>query len=503
MRPLLRADLGTSWRVINSRLEKHPFITVLLSLIGLLVAVVFTISVLLVADQGDIGLSLERWHMVLLVFSFFLARAVTYTYRKFLKAKELKTIFTTPLSVMEVTISKFMVNLLHMLSLFFIGLVGLHISLFFGMLADIEQRVLPLPLVAEGLGLIIVATCIGFTLPIKLQLFPVRRAAKALAPEFIVLLCLFLTSFSVSQTSVLPPSTYLGTLMALVPASLIIVFHSKNYSLYAWNAQVHKSSFKELDRDRRSVIDVLGRFLGKQKAAIMKKDLRVLLRERDAVGTLIAAIGLNILMLFVFYFIPLESETEFQDLIYPFYTATGLFLCALLAGSLLALSTVGFEGKRLWILKTMPIDAHSILAAKGSAVLYLALPLTVSIVIPIPLLAKFPAEIVVFFIIEAVAFAIAFTGIGIWGAATFPNFDETMRGMPDLITQFGMIIICFVVGIFIGGIPAGMVAIQHDFGVVAAFISLMISFAIYLGCIMAAAKRFENIDITMFKGMRA
>jgi len=186
----------------------------------------------------------------------------------------------------------------------------------------------------------------------------------------------------------------------------------------------------------------LRRLVGRRVAAVARKELTSAIRERDFVASTLSTISISAILLF-WYFrtgIPAEAVGDLAPHhYYPGLLALSLYMAALLQCTLVGTALVGLEGPRLWVLKTLPVEARTVMAGKGLALLLLALPGLVLVWLPLPLAAGFPWQVTLFFGEIAVALAFANAGLGLWAGTVFASFDEQDRGNPDVLTQFMLI----------------------------------------------------------------
>ena len=175
-----------------------------------------------------------------------------------------------------------------------------------------------------------------------------------------------------------------------------------------------------------------------------------------------------------------------------------LFLGATLQCSLIGLASISMEGKPFWILKSLPVSGSTVLKGKSLAILTLAVPTVILIPVPLSILDGFPIFVSSFFFIEALVLVIAFTGIGIWSGSKMPNFDETMRNMPDLMSQFSITFISAFVALLLFALPAFILTQSHLIGIVAALDALGWAFVIYMLGLKLGKDAYDDIGSDLY-----
>jgi len=98
----------------------------------------------------------------------------------------------------------------------------------------------------------------------------------------------------------------------------------------------------------------------------------------------------------------------------------------------------------------------------------------------------------------AVVLIISFSGIGIWGATRFPNFDPTARNMPDLISQFFIMSVCGLITVLIGGIPAALMTMNYVVGLVAILVALGWSITIFIWALDRGQIGYDEIGAELY-----
>jgi ABC-2 type transport system permease protein len=430
-------------------------------------------------DLGNDPLYVERWTISIIYFSFILGKVTLYTYRKVLKEAEMLTLFSQPVPNNQIVIGKYIANLIYISSLLLSGFF-----LVYGwLLLSLGPLGIPLDILGEGLLLGFIALSLGFTIPIFLQLKPVIKRMFYLALNIILI-----GAISIPVRFFPRDLGFFIILSILLLCSFILVFFSSKFLNLAWLEQRSKPlRFQLLLQSDRLVTDadyyeIHKQFLSREAWLISKKELISLLREKDAIMTIIAAGFLSVASVAIYFYYGSEglAGSTIGGYFYPGILAIFLFLGTLMVSALIGLAMISMEGRALYIIKSMPINTVDVLKGKSLTIFLIGFPLIVPMAIILPVIAKFPVMVTIFFIIFALALIISFTGIGIWGGTRFPNFDPTVRNMPDLISQFFIMWLCIFIMLFLIGIPAYLMTVNYYIGLVAIIVALGWSLTIFI-----------------------
>jgi hypothetical protein len=131
---------------------------------------------------------------------------------------------------------------------------------------------------------------------------------------------------------------------------------------------------------------------------------------------------------------------------------------AIIAGTavqsgLLALSSVGMEGRRLWLYRSAPIEGRKIALAKGLAVISISIPTAIAVAIFACAFGNASVEQWLFSLISAPSLALVFAANGLWIGSGMPNLDEALYGLPDSAGFLIWGITTTVLTVFYTGIP--------------------------------------------------
>ncbi len=492
---ICKSDILTSYRVLIDRIKAHRFMTlffIIIALTGTRLAVYIGIY-LDDLDMGENPIYIERWVFSIIFFSFIFGKVALYTHRKVLKEHEMLTLFSQPIDMNQITIGKYLANLVYIATLILIGF-----ALVYGwLIIALGPLGVPLDILAEGIILGFLALSLGFTLPIFLQLKPLSKKIIHLGINIVIL-------GAISIPIRYFPRNF-GFFVILIISAIIsfaLVFQASRFLLSGWNAQLSKplTTLTTHQPDRLLTEPIRNQWLTRESWLIAKKEIISLVREKDAMVTIIAAIFFSIASVGIyFYFGPGGLEgSSIGGYLYPGILAVFLFLSTLMISALIGLAMISVEGRALYIIKSLPIDNIDVLKGKSLALFIIGFPIIMPMSVLLPVVAHFPVYVTLFYIVLAVVLIISFTGIGIWGAVNFPNFDTTMRNMPDLISQFFIMFICIFCTLFLVGIPAYLMTVNYIVGLVAILVAVGWAVTILIWSLDLGQIGYEEIGSEMY-----
>ena len=90
------------------------------------------------------------------------------------------------------------------------------------------------------------------------------------------------------------------------------------------------------------------------------------------------------------------------------------------------------------------------------------------------------------------------TGLGIWVGSAFANFDESERGNPDILVQFMLMGTSAFFSSILLILPASVMLYNHNIGLLAGGIFVLLSFAIMFAGIRASSSAYRTIYIDSY-----
>jgi len=498
---LLHADVLATWRLLNYRLQKHAILSafIIVAVVGLAYIIVWGI---LVVMEGGIELGLSRRDTILLMFGMMLARSITYTYNRFLKARELQYIMSAPCPEKALAFNRLQLNFILLGTLFTIALGLFWSSLILAGTQGLGPGNLPPTFIYELLVLFALALFFGYSIPVKVQVRPRKRAILLLTPEIYTGFLLFLVA-PLSGNDIAPDPIYLIIITFTLVIGAEAFYMSVPLAKTSWARQTMKMGVSRPMKAPSQFARGADRFWGRRLSSLVTKEIKIVLREKEFVGNMLVSVSIVVLIAVTFLFFPLTIATGMKEndyLVYPMLIGFSLYLIGVLMGALTNLSMVGIEGKAMWNLKSLPILGWEVMWSKAIATFLVAWPVMMAAALTVPLLGQYPIATTVFFAVEANAFLLAFIGIGSWASATYPSFDQMEHGMPDIMIQILMLIFTFFVSIMIGAIPAAVMRMDHLYGLMACMVALVVSIVIFELGVKAGAYRYELIDAEIYSG---
>jgi len=435
----------------------------------------------------------EGYGTILVVyFSLFTLRSAGITYRKIVKSKIMDLYLVQPVVPRSIMLGQFFSVLVPnvlitsgMLLIFFTGNIITKTNIY------VEIEFLILMYLFSFLS-----SLSGFMFSLIGSLHPFSRKLSFLIALFPILLALLL----VSNAAHLDPT--LAIIIVLVCTVLLLIFFYfmdnifvEALESYKINSSSHKNPVRILQFKWLSPI------VGRRAAAICSKEVTSSIRERDVLSSAFSTFSVSLLMVFWWFKVGIPNEPIGDlppKLYYPGMLAISLYLGALLQCTMLGSTMLGVEGKRLWIMKSNPVESLLIMRGKAFALLFMALPGLLSIWIPICILARFPLEVTIFFGECVLILLLVNTGLGIWAGSAFANFDESDRGNPDILVQFMLMGTSAFFSSILLILPASVMLYNHNIGLLAGAIFVILSYAIMIAGIRASSSAYRSIYIDSY-----
>lgn len=289
----------------------------------------------------------------------------------------------------------------------------------------------------------ILASCVGFVYSI-LNSLEMRKRAPGIVAYSLIVVPLYIVMREVSllplhQTLVIAALTVIG-LASLLPAS--------GFLLEAWTRQTSGKKAMFFQKRSWGRMRLLDKVMSPKMGRLVRKELIINVQKKEIVGNLIAILGLSALLVWGWHRIEgVEELPERVDAIaYPAIISIGIYLAAILQCGLIGLGSIGKEGRKFWILKTMPLFPERLFKAKAVAIMALSPVTILGVALPLPIILGYDVVWVVFFVLMTVSLIMAFTGVGLLMGARYPNFNESMGGMPDVMSMYLLMLICLIIG---------------------------------------------------------
>jgi len=176
--------------------------------------------------------------------------------------------------------------------------------------------------------------------------------------------------------------------------------------------------------------------------ALVRREIRSATRRKEVVRLMAIPIILPVMISFPAIFSPAPTNGAQSSLISPLFLAVPLLFGVGLGTLFLGMTSIGQEGKRLWNLSSLPIEAGTIVTSK---VLFTSLISTIGLVLGLGLTVFFFQVSVpdaLTFIAVGITLVLAEASLGVAIGSRYPDFSDGPR--PRFVTIIGSIIGAFL-----------------------------------------------------------
>lgn len=189
---------------------------------------------------------------------------------------------------------------------------------------------------------------------------------------------------------------------------------------------------------RKSVLARLG--FGTVELAIIRKDLRSMVRRREMARFLAVPVVIAIAMILPAV-MPSFGEPSSRPGFYGL-AAVALFMGMGIFSLLTSMTSIGQEGSAIWNIYSSPIDAKTFVRAKAGSILLISIPASAAMTVLISLFGGLNADTFLAALTAVICLAIEESFVGIAIGASFPDFSEVPRSRFITITGsiLGMIL---------------------------------------------------------------
>ena len=492
---IFEAEFKSSIRRNVESLKKRFAATMLIVLLGMIFSFACIRLVKFVIDNPELfpeG-SNEGYGTILVVFfALFTLRSAGATYRKIIKSKTMDMYLVQPIRARQIMngmlLSIVIPSLFLSASLLLIFVIGNYVT---NTNIFLPQDFLILLLIFS-----ILSPMCGFMFSIIGSLHPFSRKVKflvTLSPLLIILMF-------IANASHTAPNMAIGISSASLLVLIIFFYNMDKIFVEAieshkTNSSSHKNPFRILQ------FKWLEPAFGVRVSSICSKEVTSSIRERDVLSSAFSTFSIAAILIFWWYKVGLPTEPVGDlppKLYYPGMLAISMHLGALLQCTMLGSTILGVEGKRLWIMKSNPIESVLIMKGKAVALLIMALPGLLAIWLPICILAQFPLKVTLFFGECLLILIFCNTGLGIWSGSAFANFDESDRGNPDILVQFMLMGNSALFSSILLILPATVMLWDHNIGLFAGLIFAVVSYGVFVAGVRASASAYRSIFIDSY-----
>ncbi|UCE74774.1 MAG: hypothetical protein JSV56_03480 [Methanomassiliicoccales archaeon] len=499
------ADAISTYRVLRKRIYKHPIMAIWFIILMIAFAWIVLRTYEFSMRQGEEGIftDIEPNTLLLIIFFIFLAKSVADTTRRVAQNKALIFYLSQPIRKRNVLFGKFFSELVFNL-LLFETMVGV-------MLLVIIISGIHIPLDLWYLGYAFILSTLGTSLGFSFSIF---NALRPFSRRFIVMLAqgpFFIAVYSITMDlyqSLVHWPLFL-VLITLSFASLLLLLLCQKVFLDSWTFGTSAS-----EGVKKSVYDIFSRsplvparLMDERLRALVRRELAEKVRSGAIWGTVITVIAIT---WGTKYAIDTLADVDLLQMstgkyVYPLLVGMGIFAVSTLEPGISSLSGIGREGKNIWILKTAPFGGS--LVAKAKALSNAAIsPLIVfgtalfsayyiSYYTEIKLMNYSFLEVAVFSVLAAQTMIFLFIGLGCWFGAKYPNFDESNKGNPDIMTMYIFAMSCLILGALFITAPFYLMIRQYNvLGLLAMILSLDIAALFLYFAAERGGKRLDRLE---------
>jgi len=488
------ADTLTAHRSVLARLAKHPALTAWF--VVLLVAATWMglrVAELVSSGGVDAGPMDIQPHTLLLVFFMIMTgKSVVDTNSRVTQNKEMMMILGQPVDIYSALWGKFAYIILSNLAV---------LAVVLGTATAVRAAFTPglfFPpwFVACLVPLALLAAAMGFVLSI-LTSQPGLARRTVLVAAFSELAVALYFSFDLLKGA---PEYLVPASMFLLAAGLACVPLASRLFLAAWNYEVSGSE-GVVQRATRGgsgrLFSVMTRRMDPAARELLRKEMVINISRKEVGGTVFTIIGLAVVLVYLRGRAgePGPVAGPFGDLVLPLLVCVGLYIAAVLQYAMLGLGSLGKEGKNFWILKHLPVRSERVFQAKAGALLVFTPVIVFAIALPLPIMAGMAAAWLAFFVLAALALALAFTAVGIWSGTVYPNFDEGTRGTPDVMTMYLIMMACLFLGALAVGLPGLVMYYDHLVGLLCMALSADWCALFLYHAIGRSARNYDALEV--------
>jgi hypothetical protein len=176
--------------------------------------------------------------------------------------------------------------------------------------------------------------------------------------------------------------------------------------------------------------------------ALVRREIRSATRRKEVVRLMTIPIILPVMISFPALFSPAPTTSVASGLISPLFLAVPLLFGVGLGTLFLGMTSIGQEGKRLWNLSSLPLEAEAVVTSK---ILFTSIISTIGLVLGLGLTVLFFQVSILdalTFIAVGTTLVLAEASLGVAIGSRYPDFSDGPR--PRFVTIIGSIIGAFL-----------------------------------------------------------
>jgi len=437
------------------------------------------------ADLDELLLNPSQGNVLFSIFFFFSAKSATETLEGVLRDKSQKYYFSSPLDSDSVFYSKLLRVLFYNLLLFGIAM---SVVLFVVKIGNIELPI-DLHFLTMLYLLMVLAPLVGFNISVLSHVKNrwLKKVNLVVAGQMITFTAMILHSGASSLYQ-------LGyTVLLLLGSLLIAVFSSAPVYEEVWTSTSQNTESSSLHRKSLK----LPKFISKSTRLMTEAEFKRRWRRKQVPSSILVVTTMGIGLLFIYLSLGPQPDLGLGlgKYFYPSLIAMTAFLAAVIHTLIPSLNLFGRDGARLWSLYTLPCETKDLASGKALAVILTSPIIVLTIALPLPVILDYPLSFVLFSIFSSFVFIFLMSGIGLWAAARFPNFNESTRGAPDIITMYSMIMLALIFSVIFLAFPFTLIEIDRILGVLSVIFAADISALLMIAMYKRSSTILENMEL--------
>lgn len=450
-------DTISTYRVLKKRILKHPIMTLWFILLMLAFAWIVLRMYEFSMAQSEEGLftNVDPNTFLMIIFFIFLAKTVADTTRRVAQNKSLVFYLSQPMKRRSMLLGKFISE-----QIFNVFLLEIILSVLVLVIVSFKIRI---PLDSWYLGyafmMVILGTSLGFSFSVFNALRPLRRRFLIMLTEIPFYVIIYEVIMNFYSSLIDWPLALVLFLLFMSSFPLLILCERVFLDAWSFGTSANEGA-------KKSVYDIFSRsplvprkFMDERLRALVRREIAEKVRSGEIWGTIITIIAITYGTMYAMDAFGDENVLQIGmgQYVYPLVIGMGIFAVSTLEPGISSLSSIGKEGKNLWILKTAPFEGKLIVQSKALSNVAIS-PL---IVFGTALFSAYYLvfhtglrlvhynflEIAIFSALGAQTMIFLFTGLGVWFGTKYPNFDESNKGNPDIMTMYLFAMGCLFLGV--------------------------------------------------------
>lgn len=489
------SDITSNMRVMEEKIKNHFFIFIWFILLAMTAAWLGlkVAEYIIVNNLYEEFYGMKESNILMAFFLIFMGKSMIDSNYLLVESRELEFIAPIPMNILHIFIGKMLVVTVQNLGTTAIILV---------IITAIKFTAVPLlyiswHYIAAIIILSILSSIIGFNFSIINSWSYLKRFVFVFIYGQIIAFIYLSIDFYGVVSGAIP------FLLAGIPLSLVALPLLRKDFFEMWNKQISSEEVLGVYISKRHwehFVSLIEKFFGERIAILIKKEILINIQKKEVWGTLMAIVGISLLLIYFQGKITeiVESTLPVFKIVTPVLVSIGIYMSCVLQHALLGLGSISKEGKRLWIVQSLPVRSKEIFYAKSISLLIFSPLIVFLVAVPLPIISNMGIEWAIFFAISSIALSFAYTGIGVWAGVKYPNFSEEMGGTADIITMYIVMMICMICGAMMIGIPGYIMAKNFILGIFLALFSVEWGILICVILVRRSVEIYEKIEYEVF-----